>query len=74
MARRLLKNMKCEYEDCNELAEFLACGRKDRYGGEGGGRPGVGVYCGFHSRYVMEEGMPEYTVGCPNCDCGFGVN
>jgi hypothetical protein len=74
MARRLLKNHKCEYEGCEELAKYIAAGREARYYNEGGGHPGVGLYCAFHSGVVMEEGMPEYTVGCPNCGCGFGVN
>ena len=64
--RVLRKGQKCEYEDCNEPAEFPAKGRTEH--------PNVGVYCTVHSMMVADEDWPEYMVDCPNCGCGFGVN
>ena len=64
--RVLRKGQKCEYEDCNKPAVFLAKGRTEH--------PSVGVYCTVHSMMVADEDWPEYTADCPNCGCGFGVN
>lgn len=61
---------RCEYEGCSKKAEYLAKGRDDR----GGGHPKIGSYCELHAHMVEDEGRPEYTVSCPNCGCGFGVN
>jgi len=54
----------CQYEGCSKEAEEIACGRER----------GLGCFCEDHARIVTDEGNPEYTVGCPNCGCQFGVN
>lgn len=63
---------RCQYEDCEEPATYIASGRK-RYG-EDNGHPNPGVYCDAHANVVEDEGNPEYRDTCPNCGCRFGVN
>lgn len=63
--------MKCQYEGCGQPATCICCGRW-HFSDEG--HPKVGVYCAAHGAFVEDEGNPEYTVCCPNCDCNFGVN
>ena len=72
--RMLRKGQKCEWRGCEEDAVVLACGRKDYWDSGEYRHPKVGVYCMDHSLTVEKEGYPEYTVECPNCGCGFGVN
>ena len=55
---------KCQFEDCDRPAEVIASGRIH----------GLGCYCEPHATVVLDEENPEYTAGCPNCGCQFGVN
>lgn len=61
----------CEYEDCNEPATQIACGRISYLSHTG---HNLGCYCEYHSEIVADEDDPEYVVYCPNCGCAFGVN
>jgi len=60
------KNSKCQFEGCDKPATDIAAGRHNY--------PGVKVYCKIHARIVANDGDPEYTDSCPNCDCMFGIN
>lgn len=62
----------CKYEDCDQPATVVACGRK-RYSDEKG-HPTPACYCRTHASVVNDEGNPEYVDTCPNCGCEFGVN
>jgi len=62
---------ECQYKGCRKKAVVMAGGR-DRSGKI---HPtGVAHYCEPHAEEVADEGHPEYTVSCPNCECLFGVN
>lgn len=56
---------KCQWDHCDQPATQVAYGRRRRE---------IGVYCEAHADRVIDQDMPEYTVSCPNCGCGFGVN
>ncbi len=62
---------KCQYEDCDMDATYMAKGRSDH---SGGGHPTINVYCYTHATIVADEQNPEYIDNCPNCGCMFGVN
>ena len=62
--------MECQYKGCRRKATALAASRYDTKQHPAG----VAHYCEQHADDVVEEGHPEYTVSCPNCECLFGVN
>lgn len=64
---------KCQFEGCEQPAEYIACGRKSWTDPEKG-HPTPNVYCRVHADVIEEEGHPEYTNKCPNCGCRHGVN
>src|SRR5271170_3208558 len=55
---------RCEYPDCKKKPTTFAAGR----------RTPVGCYCDDHADVISNKDSPEYTTGCPNCGCEFGVN
>lgn len=67
---------KCAYENCEEEATTLACGRKEYPWNKERKRehPTVAKYCPIHAYEVADERSPEYHTECPNCGCKFGVN
>ncbi len=64
---------KCAFDGCENLAEFLACG-KELHSEDHPSHPAPAHYCRTHMETVVDEGNPEYTAECPNCKCEFGVN
>lgn len=67
----------CQYEDCEQPATVIACGRrawKNDDPDKDEGHPIPGCYCLTHGRLVSDERAPEYTDECPNCGCMFGIN
>ncbi len=64
---------QCHWEDCEEAATHIACGRSHMWRGEQG-HPSPSNYCESHAEQVANEGVPEYKSECPNCSCQFGVN
>ena len=63
---------QCAFEDCDQPATVVACGRKRWDKDEG--HPHAACYCRTHANEVVDEGSPEYSADCPNCGCEFGVN
>lgn len=64
----------CQYDGCQLPATHIARGRNHHAAESAEKRPELGVFCETHANVVSDEGVPEYTVSCPNCDCMFGVN
>ncbi len=64
----------CQYKDCDQLAKFIASGRRVHQTEPSKGAYDVGFFCYEHSEIVSEYDSPEYIVVCPNCSCQFGVN
>jgi len=64
----------CAFEDCNNEATVLACGRDYSDVRKGTYHPKPNYYCAKHAELVADEGSPEYHDVCPNCGCTFGVN
>lgn len=61
--------MKCDVEECFELATVRAYTRPATVGAEGY----TGYYCEKHAREATERDGPEYVAQCPCCNCLFGV-
>lgn len=61
----------CQYENCEEPATAIACGRELPIGLVG--HPEPNVYCSKHAREVVEEDAPVIYECCPNCACKFSV-
>ena len=61
--KKLRKNETCGM--CGKPATGLVFGRGDCE---------VIAVCVKCSDKISDKGNPEYIVGCPNCDCEFGVN
>ena len=63
------KPKHCEYPGCTEKERQLTLNR-----GDWGDGSKLQWYCLTHADEIVAKGNPEYIVGCPNCNCQFGVN
>lgn len=63
---------QCQFDECEQPATEIACGRDGC--GDRKGHPEPGVYCKAHADVIANENNPEYWDQCPNCGCRFGVN
>ena len=61
--KTLTENNKCDV--CEKKANSVVY---DREKGE------VMIVCEDCRLKILEKGVPEYVVDCPNCGCEFGVN
>jgi hypothetical protein len=64
--KKFIVNKKCEYEDCEQTADYVVECRFD-----GDTDYVLRLLCSDHANYANESA--EYSVSCPNCNCHFGV-
>jgi len=62
---------KCQFEGCLRLAAWLACKKPRTQNSCESSVPRV--FCRKHAVEIINKANPEHVVGCPNCNCLFGV-